>query len=184
MAVAEVPLSPTDSIADRKMKTYSYLTMRWFGLNLLERGDRMADMCNLDIRLPFTNLDLVQYVYNIPWEMKNYRDQEKGILRTAVADLLPAEVINRKKCPYPKTVDPTYTALVEEQIYLLLKNKAHPLWQIVDYNYLKDVLQNPTNNQARPWFGQLMQRPQYLAFIYQIAMWLIEYKIQLDLPKV
>ena len=184
LAVAEVPLSSTDSAADRKMKIYSYLTMRWFGLNLLERGDRMADMTKLDIRLPFTNLDLVQYVYNIPWEMKNFGNQEKGILRAAVADLLPPEVIARKKCPYPKTIDPTYTTLVETRIRTILADKAHPIWQIVDKPYIQDVLDNPTNSQARPWFGQLMQRPQYLAFIYQIAMWLVEYKIQLDLPKV
>ncbi len=185
LAVAEVPLSPTDCAADRKMKTYSYLTMRWFGLNLLERGDRMASMCDLDIRLPFTNLQLVQYVYNIPWEMKNYGDQEKGILRAAVADLLPPAVIARKKCPYPKTVDPTYTTLVEARVRHVLADEKHPLWQIVDKDYVQQVLNDQTkDSQARPWFGQLMQRPQYLAFIYQIALWLVEYKIQLDLPKV
>lgn len=183
-AVASVPLALTDNAADRKMKTYSYLTMRWFGLNLLERGDRMGTMTNLDIQIPFTDLKLVQYVYNIPWQMKNYGGQEKGILRAAVADLLPAEVIARKKCPYPKTIDPVYTSLIEQRIRELLQNKNHPVWQIVDNNYVKQILNDTATTQARPWFGQLMQRPQYLAFIYQIAYWLVEYKIQLDLPKV
>ena len=181
-AVSEVPLSPTDSPADRQMKTYSYLTMRWFGLNLLERGDRMAARCALDIRIPFTYLKLVQYVYNIPWEMKNFGAQEKGILRAAVADLLPPAVISRKKCPYPKTVDPVYTALVEQCIRGLLADEEHPVWQIVDMDYVRQVLNDTNTNHARPWFGQLMQRPQYLAFIYQIALWLVEYQVQLELP--
>ncbi|MBQ7973902.1 MAG: asparagine synthase (glutamine-hydrolyzing) [Clostridia bacterium] len=182
-AIAEVPLAKTDTPADRRMKTYSYLTMRWFGLNLLERGDRMSAYCDLDIRIPFTDLKLVQYVYNIPWEMKNYGGQEKGILRAAVANLLPAEVINRKKCPYPKTVDPVYTNLIEQSIRTLLADEDHPVWQIVDMNYVNQVLNDHTPQSTRPWFGQLMQRPQYLAFIYQIAMWLVEYQIIVELPK-
>ena len=179
-ALAEVPLSPTDGPAERSMKIYSYLTMRWFGLNLLERGDRMAMRCGLEVRVPFTDMDLVQYVYNIPWAMKNYGDHEKGILRAAMADLLPDAVVNRKKCPYPKTVDPVYTQLVEQRVRGLLCDETHPLWQIVDMDYVAGVLNN-TNPTTRPWFGQLMQRPQYLAFIDQIAMWLVDYHIILDL---
>ncbi|MBO5229226.1 MAG: asparagine synthase (glutamine-hydrolyzing) [Clostridia bacterium] len=181
-AVAEVPLSPLDSPADRQMKTYSHLTMRWFGLNLLERGERMAARYGLDIRMPFTDLKLVEYVYNIPWTMKNYGNQEKGILRSAVSDLLPQQVITRKKCPYPKTVDPIYTALIEQRIRGLLADEEHPVWQIVDIDYVRQVLQDTNPQTTRPWFGQLMQRPQYLAFIYQIAIWLVEYQIKLELP--
>ncbi|MCQ2382140.1 MAG: asparagine synthase (glutamine-hydrolyzing) [Clostridia bacterium] len=182
-AVAEVPLSPTDTAKDRQMKIYSYLTMRWFGLNLLERADRMAMRCGLEIRVPFTDVNLIQYVYNIPWEMKNYNNQEKGILRAAVSDILPSEVVTRKKCPYPKTVDPVYTSLVEEQVQKLLNNKEHLVWQIVDFDYVNTVLNDTNSSKTRPWFGQLMQRPQYLAFIYQIAMWLTEYHVILDLPQ-
>lgn len=180
-AVAAVPLAPTDSPADRQMKIYSYLTMRWFGLNLLERADRMAMRCGLEVRVPFTDIDLVQYVYNIPWEMKNYGGHEKGILRAAVADLLPDEIVNRKKCPYPKTVDPVYTALIEDKVRALVAQTEHPVWQIVERAYVAQVLNTTDPEQTRPWFGQLMQRPQYLAFIYQIAMWLVEYKVILDL---
>ena len=155
--------------------------MRWFGLNLLERTDRMAMRCGLEVRVPFTDLDLVQYVYNIPWEMKNYHAQEKGILRAAVADILPTSVVNRKKCPYPKTVDPTYTDLIEERVRALLNDTTHPVWQIVDLDYVAQVLHDTNSQNTRPWFGQLMQRPQYLAFIYQIALWLTEYHVILEI---
>lgn len=181
-AVAEVPLSATDSPADRQMKIYSYLTMRWFGLNLLERTDRMAMRCGLEVRVPFTDMNLIQYVYNIPWEMKNYGGQEKGILRAAVQNILPAEVVNRKKCPYPKTVDPVYTKIIEQKVQTLIAQPNHPVWRIVDINYVTTVLKQADPQQTRPWFGQLMQRPQYLAFIYQIALWLTEYHVILDLP--
>ena len=155
--------------------------MRWFGLNLLERTDRMAMRCGLEVRVPFTDFDLVQYAYNIPWTMKNYGGQEKGILRAAVNELLPTAVAERKKCPYPKTVDPTYTALVEQQVRALLHDEDHVVWQIVDMDYVAQVLRDTNPQNARPWFCQLMQRTQYLAFIYQIALWLTEYHVILDL---
>lgn len=180
-AVAEVPLSPADTDAERQMKIYSYLTMRYFGLNLLERTDRMAMRSGLEVRVPFTDPDLVQYVYNIPWQMKNYGGYEKGILRLAFADQLPSKVVYRKKSPYPKTVDPAYNALVEQRISALLVDETNPLWTIVDLDYVTKVLHDHTGNQTRPWFGQLMNRTQYLAFIVQIEMWLREYQIILDL---
>ena len=181
--VANVPLSPDDNPADRQMKIYSYLTMRWFGLNLLERADRMAMACGLEVRVPFTDLDLVQYVYNIPWVMKNYGGHEKGILRAAVTDILPPAIVDRKKSPYPKTIDPVYTTLIEQRVRTLLDDECHPVWQIVERDYIASVLNQTDPQKTRPWFGQLMQRPQYLAFIYQIALWLVDYQIILDLPR-
>lgn len=180
-AVQEVPLSPTDNASERQMKIYSYLTMRYFGLNLLERTDRMSMQHGLEVRVPFTDIDLVQYVYNIPWAMKNYGGHEKGILRAAFADILPNKVVYRKKSPYPKTVDPVYTKLVEERTRALLADESHRVWQIVDIDFVAQVFRDHTGQNTRPWFGQLMTRPQYLAFIIQIAMWLDDYKIILDL---
>lgn len=183
-ALSEVPLHPADSPTDRRMKTYSYLTMRWFGLNLLERTDRMAMHHGLEVRVPFTDTNLVQYVYNLPWDLKNYGGYEKGILRYACHDLLPDAVVYRKKSPYPKTMDPAYTTLVEQRIGELLNDEDHPLWQIVDMDYVAQVLRDRDGKNTRPWFGQLMNRPQYLAFIIQIALWLVDYQIVLDLHAV
>ena len=79
-------------------------------------------------------------------------------------------------------MDPIYTALIEQRMRGLLTDEEHPVWQIVDIDYVRQVLNDTATHNARPWFGQLMQRPQYLAFIYQIALWLVEYQIKLDLP--
>lgn len=179
-AVAQAPLCPDDTKQDRVMKIFSYLTMRFFGLNLLERTDRTSMRSGLEVRVPFTDVDLVQYAYNIPWTMKNYGGYEKGILRQAFADELPSKVVYRKKSPYPKTVDPVYTKLVEDRIAALLRDEDNILWQIVDLDYVAKVFHDRAQKDTRPWFGQLMNRPQYLAFIIQIEMWLKEYHIVLD----
>ena len=79
-------------------------------------------------------------------------------------------------------MDPTYTDLIEQRVRSLLADENHVVWQIVNIDYVNQVLNDRNIQTCRPWFGQLMQRPQYLAFIYQIAIWLVEYQIKLDLP--
>ena len=180
-ALKDVPLDGTESKEDIKMKQYSYLTMYYFGLNLLNRTDRMSIASSLEVRVPFTDLDLVEYVYNIPWKIKNYGNKEKGILREAFKDILPDEVLYRKKSPYPKTYNENYTKLVEEMLEKIVNNPKNRIQEILDLEFIKkEVLQKNNNEFNRPWFGQLMRRPQLIAFIIQIEMWLREYNIEIE----
>ncbi len=177
-ALTQVPLMPNETQIEKQMKTLSYLTMYYFGANLLERGDRMSMKNGMEVRVPFTDPNLVQFAYNIPWDIKNYGGYEKGILREAFKNELPEAILFRKKCPYPKSHDPNYLKLVAEAISKLIANTTHPVWRIVSINHIKTMLGDSTQD-SRPWFGQLMNKPQYLAFILQIAMWLEEYNIKL-----
>lgn len=175
-ALKKAPISQFDDLEDKNMKIFSYLTMSYFGLNLLERTDRTSMQNGMEVRVPFTDYKFVEYVYNIPWKMKNYGGQEKGILRKAFADALPKEIFERKKSPYPKSHDPIYSKLVEEEIKKLLSDKQNKVWKIVDHEYVSQVLKS--DGDTHPWFGQLMNKPQYLAFIIQIAMWIEIYKVK------
>lgn len=178
-ALKQVPLKDFDTEQEKIMKTFSFLTMNYFGVNLLERTDRMSMLSGLEVRVPFTDYKFVEYVYNIPWEMKNLGGDEKGILRKAFEDIVPTEIIQRKKSPYPKSNDPEYSSLVETEIRKLLKDNTNRLWEIVDKDFILKVLKG--GEMKYPWFGQLMNKPQYLAFILQIEMWLKEYKIILKI---
>lgn len=71
--------------------------MIWFMTTLLDRKDRMSMGASLEVRVPFADHRLVEYVWNIPWEMKMYGNREKGILRKALEGILPEEVLYRKK---------------------------------------------------------------------------------------
>lgn len=180
-AVEDIPLEETYTKEDIQMKKYSYLTMNYFGLNLLDRSDRMSMQHSLEIRVPFADYELVEYVYNIPWEMKNHMNQEKGILREAFKDILPEAIANRKKSPYPKTYDPNYTNLVIEALKEVISNPNNRLQELVDIEFVKHVIDSSEEEFERPWFGQLMRRPQLMAYLIQLEMWLNEYDIKVEL---
>ena len=134
--------------------------------NMLERKDRMSMANGLEVRVPFCDHELVEYVFNIPWQIKFYNQREKGILRHAIEfqnkNLLPKEIIWRKKNPYPKTYHPEY----EKLIFKLLKQKLkdNPLNQIIDTKKLFELIQ-----QKKPWYGQLLSGPQLASYFFQIA---------------
>lgn len=180
VALEEVPLYNTDNEQDTNMKKLSYLTMSYFGAILLDRSDRMSMANNLEIRVPFTDYNLVEYVYNIPWGVKNYKDMEKGILREAFRDILPEEIANRKKSPYPKTYNPTYTKMVTDMLIKIVQNKDNRMKELVDIDYVKGIIEGEEKEYSRPWFGQLMTRTQLMAYLIQLEMWLKEYEIDIE----
>lgn len=105
----EVEILETDDEETAEKRKISYLTMNWFMQTLLDRSDRMAMYSGMELRVPFCDYRLAQYLWNIPWKMKAYKDREKGLLRHIMKDELPKEIVERKKSPYPKTWNPTYT---------------------------------------------------------------------------
>ena len=107
---------------------------------------------------------------------KDYQGQEKGLLRRAVEGLLPEPVLHRKKSPYPKTFDPRYEQLMETRLQAILDDPAAPLWQLVSAEEVKKLLHRETQ---WPWYGQLMRRPQTIAYLCQIDFWLRHYSVEL-----
>ena len=127
---------------------------------LLDRKDRMSMFSGLEVRVPFCDYRIAEYLYGVPWEFKDYKGREKGLLRHAVRDLLPGEIVRRKKSPYPKTFDPRYTQIM--------------LFCLIDRESLKAFL---AQESQWPWYGQLMRRPQTMAYLLQIEFWLRQYQV-------
>ncbi len=178
--VEQVPLCKNDSEQDKKIKKLMYLNMYWFGATLIDRTDRMSMRTGLEVRVPFTDYRLVQYVWNIPWDLKTMLGREKGLLRLAYKDVLPKEIAFRKKSPYPKTYDPKYTQKLKEQLMKILNNDKEPIHKLIDKEEVKNILNDLDNVFTRPWFGQLMTGPQFIAYLIQLNMWLVEYDIQVE----
>ena len=111
---------------NRRMKEMVNLNQRWFMQTLLDRKDRMSMFSGLEVRVPFCDYRIAQYLYGVPWEFKNYQGKEKGLLRHAMTGILPEEVLWRKKSPYPKTFDPKYTELISSRLRSLLGSRQMP----------------------------------------------------------
>ena len=172
--VAESDILPGTSPLERRMKEMMNLNVRWFMQTLLERKDRMSMYHGLEIRVPFCDYRIAEYLYGVPWEYKEYGDQEKGLLRKAAEGFLPHQVLWRKKSPYPKTYHPRYLELVSGQLRQLLEQKDAPIFQLVRREALEGLL---TAEYAWPWYGQLMKVPQTMAYMLQVNVWLQKYKI-------
>ncbi|MGE5581787.1 MAG: asparagine synthase (glutamine-hydrolyzing) [Bacillota bacterium] len=179
-ALLEVPRWPGDDPSEARRRELFYLNINWFMALLLERKDRMSMASGLEVRVPFCDHRLVEYVWNIPWRMKNWNQREKGILRRAAQGLLPEEVINRKKSPYPKTHHPIYLKAVRQELTAILPDRNAPLRALIDVESVKEMVREDLVLQ-RPWFGQLMTLPQLYAYLIQINHWLREYKVIINL---
>jgi len=177
--IHEVPRLEGENHLEAKRRELFYLNMIWFMTTLLDRKDRMSMGASLEVRVPFADHRLVEYVWNIPWEMKMYGNREKGILRRALEGILPDEVLYRKKSPYPKTHHPHYTKLVKKWLQEILTDKTSILYEFFDMSKLQKIVETEGNMFRVPWFGQLMTGPQLLAYLGQVHVWFKHYGISI-----
>lgn len=172
----ESDILPGTSPQEVRMKQMVNLNQQWFMQTLLDRKDRMSMYSGLEVRVPFCDHRIAEYLYGVPWEFKDYGGKEKGLLRYAMTGILPEEVLWRKKSPYPKTFDPKYLQAVSNRLEALLADKNAPLFQLVDWQAARELL---TAEYAWPWYGQLMKVPQTICYLLQIDAWLRMYHIDL-----
>lgn len=177
--IAETPLLDGEDVEAAQRRQLFYLNMVWFMTTLLDRKDRMSMGASLEVRVPFADHRLVEYAWNIPWDIKMYGGREKGILRKAFEGVLPEDVLYRKKSPYPKTHNPQYTQSVQALMEQVLKDPSSALHEFFDRNYLRSIVETGGAAFKEPWFGQLMTGPQLLAHLAQIHFWFKKYNINI-----
>ncbi len=169
-ALAEVPRLAGESPEDRRIREVLYLGLtRWLPA-LLDRKDRLSMASGLEVRVPFCDHRLAEYVWNVPWALKEAGGIEKGLLRTAAADLLPADLANRRKSIYPGAADPAYEQAVDLQMRRLLTQPDAPLFTLISRERLAEAYA------ADPRLpGTMAIRPSAkapVAFLLDINRWL------------
>lgn len=178
-SLSKVPHTDKESKRDYRMKEVSYLNLKWFMVNLLNRKDRSSMYNSLEVRVPFADIRLVQYAFNMPADIKLYKGREKGLLRSSLEGILPDDIIYRKKSPYPKTHNPIYTDIICRMMNEIMKDKSEPIHEIIDDNVVKEIIDTRGESYKSPWYGQLMTGPQLLAYLIQVNIWLKEYNVNL-----
>lgn len=172
--INETPECDSDNPTEKRRRQLQYLNLRWFMATLLERMDRTSMHSGLEARVPFADHRIVEYLYNVPWELKTIGGQEKGLLRKAMEGVLPDSVLYRKKSPYPKTYNPNYELILKERFKKIIDNPNSPILQIIDKNKANQLI-NSRLQYTMPWYGQLMAGPQLIAYHIQINYWLEKY---------
>ncbi|MEV6162930.1 asparagine synthase (glutamine-hydrolyzing) [Streptomyces sp. NPDC052052] len=139
-AVAGIERLTGESDFEFRMRRICHLHLTRFVRVLLDRKDRASMAVGLEVRVPFCDHRLVEYVYNTPWALKSFDGREKSLLREATADLLPRSVYERTKSPYPSTQDPKYAAALQGQARDLLGRPDHRVFDLIDRARLQRVV--------------------------------------------
>lgn len=179
-SLSHLPVCKEDTKKEARQREIVWLNLNWFMRTLLERMDRAADFSGLKARVPFADHRIIEYLWNVPWELKAKDHTAKGLLRHASKGLLPEEVLWRRKSPYPKTYDTHYEALLAEQVREIIHDPSSPVMEFLDREKTERFLQM-TSDYGKPWYGQLMAGPQMMAYLIQINFWLSHYRITLKL---
>jgi len=173
--VSDTPCLDDDSESMITSRRATVLSTKYFMQHLLCRKDRMSMANSLEVRVPFADHRIIEYVFNIPWEIKFAQGVEKSLLRSAASlgSLLPDVILKRKKSPYPKTHDPRYTLRVTEMLKEYLSRDCL-FTEMINKDKIADLI----NGAGGPtWYGQLMSGPQLIAWLVQLAYWLEKYDV-------
>ena len=173
-SVAETPRLEGEAPLEARRREIAWLNLRWFMQTLLGRMHSCAAAAGIEARVPFAGIRLLEYVWNIPWDMKYREGHAKYLLRQAGREWLPDSVLWRKKSPYPKTHNPAYLKNVSARMRDLMDEPNARLFDIAEKKALINLLNE--NNDNPPWYGQLMTQPQTIAYFLQMNAWLEKFK--------
>ncbi|WP_352518171.1 asparagine synthase (glutamine-hydrolyzing) [Mesorhizobium sp. M0046] len=147
-ALAEVPALTGPASADpheRRMREVCYLALTRYLPTLLDRKDRLSMALGLEVRVPYCDHRLVEYVFGTPWAHKTFDRREKSLLRAATADLLPQSVVQRVKSVYPPIQDPTYDTMLRTRFRALLDDRNAAVAPLLSVDRARTLL-NATDN--------------------------------------
>ncbi|MGW2395959.1 asparagine synthase (glutamine-hydrolyzing) [Kitasatospora sp. NPDC001664] len=176
-ALTEVPHVAGESAAERRAREVSYLALTRWAPTHLDRADRMSTAHGVQLRPPFCDRALVEYVYNVPAELKRVGGQEKSLLRAAVADLLPEPVLNRRKSAYPTTQDAEYGERLRARFAELAADRGAAVAPLLDTAATRAALApGGAPSGAFAWVERAS-----MEMMIQLDTWLTEYRVDLRL---
>jgi asparagine synthase (glutamine-hydrolysing) len=174
-AINETPHHDCEDAAERRMREISYLHLTRFVQSLLDRKDRLSMAVGLEVRVPFCDHRLVDYVFNIPWVLKTFDRREKSILRAATRQLLPNSIVEREKSPYPSTQDPAYEEAVRADLAAVLDDPSHPATCLLNKTAIEEMLARPLGRTSSLAERAGLERAR------SISAWVQDYGVALDL---
>ena len=178
-ALDEVSVLGGEDPARRREREVFHLGLtRWLGA-LLDRKDRMSMAVGLEVRVPFADHRLAEYLFNVPDAMKAVGGAEKALLRRASADLLPPEVVNRPKSAYPASRDPQYLRRMVDLARDLLAEPDAPVFGLMDRAKIRAALAGEVSLMPGPITA--LTPAISLSYLLQLNRWLETYQVRIAL---
>lgn len=171
--LAQAPHQEDESSEEHRMRSIGYATLTWWLPMLLDRGDRLSMAHGLELRVPYADHRLVEYLYNTPWSFKTFDGREKSILRAAVRDLVPQSILERTKSPWPVTQDPAYTQMLHDELSALVGDATSAALPLLDIDAVHRTLDHPSGI-AHDWPSRMN-----IEMVLQFNSWLTHYNVEL-----
>jgi asparagine synthase (glutamine-hydrolysing) len=86
--------APTEDWLERLIYLYAKTYLQD---DILVKVDRASMACSLEVRAPFLDVELVEFLGRVPSRLKLHRFETKYLLKRAMAETLPAGIASRKK---------------------------------------------------------------------------------------
>lgn len=173
-ARSEVPRLKGEDDANARDREASYMTLTRRLPYMLERSDRISGAAGVEERIPFCDPALVQYMWNVPQSIKQIDGYEKGLLRRALAGVVPDEILSRKKSAFPATQDRGYAMGLAARLEPILTENKGGIGDLVDSKRAlalisdREALGNPD-----------LEASLALEYVLQLDSWVREYRVRL-----
>jgi asparagine synthase (glutamine-hydrolysing) len=141
--LATCPVLPGEEGQARRQRELFHIHQQQFLRLLLDRKDRLSMAVGLEVRVPFCDHRLVEYLFNVPWHMKSFDGREKSLLRAAARGVLPNEILDRRKSAYPSTEDPAYEKAIRADLAALITDNAAPVSPFLDKQAVRRFVEAP-----------------------------------------
>lgn len=171
-ALAEVPHLGNEGSTARRQRELAYLTLTRFLPALLDRKDRLSMAVGLEVRVPYCDHHLVEYTWNVPYEMHRSARVEKSLLRKMATDLLPQVVAMRPKSHYPSTQSSVYEQAIKERVRDWLADRTALSRDFFDLAKVKQIIESNDS--------YALTRPS-LPWLLEFDAWLRKYGITVTL---
>lgn len=134
------------SILDKKRNPFdkinTYDLSVYLPGQLLTKVDRTSMMHSLEIRSPFLDTKLAEFVYNLPIEYKISKTENKIILKDILAETFPKEFVYRRKQGFGAPMhDWLQDPDLQEEIVKITKDDKHPIYTHLNKEVLKKILE-------------------------------------------
>jgi asparagine synthase (glutamine-hydrolyzing) len=125
------------SLLDRML----YADQKTYLVELLMKQDQMSMACSIESRVPLLDHPLVEFASRVPAGLKIRKGTGKYLFKRAVEDLLPREIVYRRKMGFPTPLRDWLASPSAAPLYELLRSRHGILADCVDPQALSGLLE-------------------------------------------
>lgn len=140
----------------------SYLEITHYLQNMLLRDTDMMSMAHpIEVRVPFMDHKLVEFMFRMPEKLKKLTATPKSLLVDSMTPPLPASIVHRKKMGFTLPFEPWMRGAMKSEMESVLLTQVKPLENLISQAAVEKIWQQFLAGQiswSRPWSLYVLKR--------------------------